>query len=205
MKLHLNSVTPSHQDIAVSSIVALCVVILGNAYQGLNYYIFRPANRPTPQTTHDLLIAVLGRVDTYQPTQTIVTFLFWGIVGLAIVALWQGLAHTLRRIRYISYISAQGKYRSQPRPISLKVFWKHVICSSIGTFIALSTALFIFSFFVLCIAPVGVVYARVFMYAPTPFNLVYAMMGICLTFIGLVLAAIGVRLIFARRRLIRLA
>ena len=94
---------------------------------------------------------------------------------------------------------------SQPRPIAKLAFWKQWILTSIGSFMALATALFIFSFFVLCIVPVGVVYTRVFMISPTPFNLVYALMGVCLTFMGLVLSFVGIRLIASRRRLLRLS
>jgi hypothetical protein len=204
MKLHLHSVTPTSHDIVLSSIFALCVVILGNLYQALNYYIFRPAERPTPQSTHDLLVAVVNRMDTYQPTRGIVTFLFWALIGLGVLAFYQGLSHTLRRISYIQYLGAL-KHGHKPNPLRRLAFWKQLVLTSMGSFMALITALFIFSFFALCIAPVGIVYTRVFMFAPSPFNLVYALMGVSLTFIGLLLASIGVRLIIARRRLIRLA
>jgi hypothetical protein len=205
MKLHLNSVTPTNQDIVRSSIFALCVVVAGNLYQLLNYYIFRPENRPTPQSTHDLLVAVAGRVDTYQPTRGVVTFLFWSLIGLANLALCQGLLHTLRRINHLRRLSMQQRRHKQPLPISQLAFWKQWLLTSLGSFMAFATAAFLFLFFALCIVPVGVVYTRIFMFSPTPFNVVYALMGICLTFIGLVLTSIGVRLIIARRRLIRLA
>jgi len=205
MKLHLSSVAPTHQDIVRSSIFAFCLVALGNLYQVINYYIFRPAGKPAPQSTHELLIAIVAKTDTYQPTKTVVTFLFWAVIGLGVLALMQGLSHTLRRIALLRKASAHAKRTRQSRMRLYVVIWKQMLLTSVGSFMALTIALFIFAFFVLCIVPVGVVYTRVFLFTPTPFNLVYALMGLSLAFIGIVLATIAVRLIAARRRLIRLA
>ena len=79
MKLHLNTVTPTGRDIVRSSIFALGLVAAGNMYQLINYYIFQPAARPAPQSTHDLIIAVMARIDAYQPSKTILNVLILGI------------------------------------------------------------------------------------------------------------------------------
>lgn len=205
MRLHLTTVSPTGRDIVRCSIFALGLVALGNMYQSINYYIFKPAARPAPQTTHDLMVTVMARIDAYQPSATIITFLFWGLVGLGVLALCQGLAHALRRVSYLQFASSRYGRHLHTQPLSRWAFWKQWIITAIGSFMAFTTALFIFSFFVLCIVPVGIVYTRIFIYSPTPFNLVYALMGVVMTFIGLVLTTIGVRLIIARRRLIRLA
>jgi hypothetical protein len=204
MKIHLSSIAPTHQDIVRSSVFALCLVALGNMYQVINYYIFQPAGKPAPQSTHDLLVTIVAKTDAYQPTQTVVTFLFWALMGLILLAVMQGGMHTLNRVAYLKRASAHAKRTRQPRKRVYMVLGKQLVLTSLSSFMALSTALFIFAFFVLCIVPVGVVYTRIFLFSPTPFNLVYALMGLCLTFIGLVLATVGVRLIAARRRLIRL-
>lgn len=205
MKIHLSSISPTHHDIVRSGIFAFCLVALGNAYQVINYYVFRPAGKPAPQSTHELLVAVLSRTDAYQPTQTVVTFLFWAIIGLFLLAVLQGIAHTHRRVYHLKRASMRARQAQKPRMKVYVTLCKHVLLTSLSSFMALSTALFIFAFFVLCIVPVGVVYTRVFLFTPTPFNMVYALMGLSLTFIGIVLATIAVRLIAARRRLIRLA
>lgn len=205
MKLHLNSVSPTGRDIVRCSIFALALVALGNLYQSVNYYIFKPDAKPAPQTTHDLIVAVMGRIDAYQPSTTIITFLFWALVGLVVMALCQGLVHALRRISYLQFASSRYGRHLHAKPLTRLAFWKQWFITAMGSFMAFTTALFIFSFFALCIVPVGVIYTRIFLYSPTPFNLVYALMGISMMFIGLVLATVGVRLIIARRRLIRLS
>lgn len=205
MKLHLSSVSPTGRDIVRCSIFALGLVAIGNLYQSVNYYIFKPANQPAPQTTHDLIVAVMARIDAYQPSPTIITFLFWALVGVVVLALIQGLVHALRRVSYLQFASSRYGRHLHARPLSRWAFWKQWFITAVGSFMALTTALFIFSFFALCIVPVGVVYTRIFLFSPTPFNLVYALMGLTMMFIGLVLTTIGIRLIIARRRLIRLS
>lgn len=204
MRLHLGSVTPTHQDIVRSSVFALCLIALANLYQGINYYIFKPAGKPAPASTHDLLVTLLSRTDTYQPTETLVTFLFWALIGLGLLAILQGCLHTGRRLSHLKRISDHAKRARQSRLRLYATVGKQLFLTTLSSFMALTAALFIFAFFGLCIVPVGVLYTRVFLFSPTPFNLVYGLMGLCLTFIGLMLATVAVRLVAARRRLIRL-
>ncbi len=205
MKLHLQSVTPTTRDVVYCSVFALVIAVIGNAYQVINYYVFRPDGTPAPQTTHDLIVAVMAKIDTFQPSAAIVTFIFWALVGLGVMAIFQGLVHVLRRVAHLQVASSRYYRHNRPKPLTRAAFWKQWAFTAIGSFLAFCTALFIFSFFVLCIVPVGIIYTRIFFFFPTPFNLFYALMGLCMMFIGLLLTVVGIRLIISRRRILRLA
>ena len=185
------------------SLLSLILTIAGNSIHVYNQYLSNWVGTANRSDARHVAFALTSRIDAWQPSTDIITLLFWAGVGVVIVAFYQGLAHTTRRIIYLQRMSSR-RLRKQ-HPWATAVFWKQWALTAIGSFVALGSALFIFCMFVLCIMPIGIVYTRVFVAGPTIFNTFFGLMGVSMLLIGLLLVFVAIRLVYNRRRLVRLA
>lgn len=205
MKLHFRSLVPTRKELLLSALLAIFLTLLGNTTQIFGQPLNSWLGTATSQDGRAVAAAVATKVDSYPASPTLTIFTFWIAIGLAIVAGFQGIVHTLQRVAHLQRLRQQARRAKLPNPWQTLVFWKQFLLTSVGSFLALSSAIFIFSLFIGCILPIGLIYSQTLELKVAPLSMYFGLMGMAMLMFGLLLVIIGVRLIYNRRSLIRLS
>jgi hypothetical protein len=203
MKIRLKTIIPSLQEAIVASVVSIIILFLTNSKQLLSYYGLQSSNEVIKSSAGNVLSDALKTLDSFSATNGIVTFLIWAVVGTVCFAIVESLGGAYHEFRLERQVSS-NKY-VHPLNFSGSKFWRGVILNAISLFFGLALLAASTLLFMILVLPIGLAYARNFLFDVTVVNAVYLVLGLLVMTVGLLVIDIAIRFLLNRGRLVRAA
>lgn len=187
---------------ALLSIVPLTVLLVAvlDLQSVINYYRLDRSSQIVHQTAGAAVTGGLSHLDHLKATNTIVTFLIWGIVGIFCFSLVQMVPRVYREFQMSKQLSSDAYLH--PATFVRATFLRSVILDFVGLAVCLLGLAVLIGIFLTVALPLGLQQTRLFLLGfswPHLPNLLY---GLVIVYIWLVVCWAWLKLIWNRRRLI---
>ena len=199
-KLHLNTLVPSPWEVVACGVVGLTISLLGNSKLLISHYGLASSATTLSNHADTTLTNGLSKLDSYQATTTIVSFMVWAMIGLLTLSILQAIARLSQEVSYENNVSSNTYVH--PSGFKRTSFWRQVLLQSIGTFASVALLVAGIILFGLYVLPLGLIYVRVFLLEFSASNFLYGLLGYLLLLAGLLALDILARIVRWRYKII---
>ena len=200
-KLQLQKLIPSSWEVGGLALASLAIALLGNLTHLIHRYQLDNSVQTIGNRADTTLTTGLSKIDSYQATPTIVTFLVWAVIGLFTLSVLQAILRITGEIKYNNQLTSNAYVH--PTNFSRRGFWHQVVLHSLGTFVTVTLLGVAITLFALYVLPLGLIYIRVFLLDFSLANSLYALLGLAVLWVGLLIVDVFARLVRWRYRLVK--
>lgn len=187
-----DTVRPSGIDIAYCAVVVLAglyMIMLPTMFDTYNLF---SARKMLESEFGKILEATLASIDRLSFTNTIVTFMFWGIVGMIVYALVSSVFRALQRAEMERELASDDYVH--PADFSKAKFWREELLESAITFCSFVLFGLVTAVLLLQLLPTATVHLRYLLNSADNLGLLPAIASIVLLFIGACLTMVSFKL-----------
>ncbi len=200
MKIHIGRLVPTKTELLFCAFLTAVIALLSNSSLLLSTLGLTSAAASIRSGASETISEGLTKLDSYELTNTIVTFAVWALIGLFTLSIIQAVGHVIYEFNEENRLSSNAYVH--PKNFSRKGFWHEVFMTTLGTFLVAVIAVGYIFIFCIYLLPISALYIGAYISNFQTSELPYALLGLAILFVSIVGLNICARLIRFRHQLV---